>query len=58
MKSDDSNPHTCEEYAQIKKKNYIRGRVDHSQHDTLTFIEIHEAIENTAVNAWSVEGVD
>ncbi len=58
MKSDDSNPHSCEEYLQINKKNYVRGNIDHDEHDTLTFREIHEAIENTALNAWSIEGVD
>lgn len=58
MKSDDSNAHTCSEYEEIKKKHYAQGDVCHNQHDTTYLAEIHEAIENTAVNAWSVEGVD
>lgn len=61
MKSADSNAHTAEYYQQIKKKHYVSSSIAHDEHGTFYFDErtmVYEAVENLAVNSWSVQGVD
>jgi hypothetical protein len=58
MKSNDSNAHLCDYIETIKKKHFVYGCIEHEDHDTVVLNSVHEAIENTAINSWSIAGVD
>jgi hypothetical protein len=59
MKSTDSKPHICSWIEEIKGRQYVSGYVHHDDHDTVMLgNDIYEALENTAVGSWSIEGVD
>jgi hypothetical protein len=59
MKSDDSNAHVADRIQEIRKKQYVSGSIYHDDHDAVNLFDyVHEAIENTALNSWSIEGVD
>jgi hypothetical protein len=64
MKNADSHTHTPDKLQSVGKKNqkhYVQGCVYHEEHNSLYLKPdnaIFEAIENTAVNSWSIDGVD
>ncbi len=53
------NEHFAHSYKQIKGRHYCSDCVIHTEHLTIFFgNNIYEAIQNTAIGSWSVQGVD
>ncbi len=53
------NKHIVEEYEESDGRHYCKGDVEHGEHDTLYLDDVlHEAVQSTALDSWSVQGVD
>ncbi len=53
------NPHTVDRYEESKGRHYCKGDITHDEHSTMRLGEVlHEALQSTALNSWSVQGVD
>lgn len=52
--------HMVEKYEESEGRYYCMGEVEHEDHATLELEKgvLHEAIQNTALDSWSQEGVD
>ena len=56
---DGGNKHMADGYAVQDDRNYVKGDVTHTDHETEYLGDvIHEAIMNTALGSWSEQGVD
>ena len=53
------NKHIVDFYERSKDRHYCKGIVCHDEHDAVILGDaLHEAIQNTALGSWSVQGVD
>lgn len=53
------NKHIIEHYEESNGKHYCKGLVGHEDHQELELGDVlHEAIQSTALDSWSVQGVD
>ncbi len=51
--------HMVERYEESDGRHYCMGEVEHDDHATLELgSKLHEALQNTALDSWSQEGVD
>ncbi len=57
---DGGNKHIVSSYVRLGDINYVQGHITHVDHETMYLEEgvTYEAIMNTALGSWSVQGVD